>query len=441
MRCRMCVKQAKGSSISEADLPLEVFRQLVTSLPHANGLILNGIGEPLLHPDLLEMVAFARRNMPAHASIGFQSNGLLMDDRLAQELVAAGLDVVCLSVDAVERHEAGWLHGTGHLKQISHVMKLLAMAGQSSPRPLHIGVEFVLMQGNMEQLPNVIRWAAHHGAMFVLVSQMLPYEGDAAAQSLFNPNTKQATLLFKVWKTKARDQGLDIHDYFKVLWKYKKSEAERKVVNIVLDMQTQADNLGIGLNIRGLLQWDKGEDREMDGVLAEAKQIALELGIRLELPAEHALLDGRCRFMEQQTTFIDVYGNVAPCHFLWHRYACHLNGATKQVWPRHFGNISMERLEDIWCKREYQEFRAEVLACGFPSCSNCNVVPCSDILCDDSPFVSDCLGSGIPCGHCPWSMGMLKCLELPNGLAAESIVQTEASPCESEGERKLWQKQ
>ena len=53
MSCGMCVKQAPGSSISNKHLNIAVFNKL---LPHMQTLVLNGIGEPLLHPDLLWMI-------------------------------------------------------------------------------------------------------------------------------------------------------------------------------------------------------------------------------------------------------------------------------------------------------------------------------------------------------------------------------------------------
>jgi MoaA/NifB/PqqE/SkfB family radical SAM enzyme len=52
LRCRMCVKYAAGSCIAEEDLPFAVFRGLAPALTNADTLILNGIGEPLLRPEL-----------------------------------------------------------------------------------------------------------------------------------------------------------------------------------------------------------------------------------------------------------------------------------------------------------------------------------------------------------------------------------------------------
>ncbi|MEE4240350.1 MAG: radical SAM protein, partial [Desulfopila sp.] len=63
LRCRMCVKYAAGSRIIEEDLPSAALANLGSCLDQIKTLILNGIGEPLLYPDLENVIRFARRRM------------------------------------------------------------------------------------------------------------------------------------------------------------------------------------------------------------------------------------------------------------------------------------------------------------------------------------------------------------------------------------------
>ena len=77
LQCPMCLKFSEGSCIDEGDLPLAFFKKLAPSLAHTEFLVLNGIGEPLLHPDLDEIIAIARAVMPAHGRIGFQRNNFV----------------------------------------------------------------------------------------------------------------------------------------------------------------------------------------------------------------------------------------------------------------------------------------------------------------------------------------------------------------------------
>ncbi len=91
LTCGMCVKQTPGSGIKEGDLSLPAFEALAPALPHVKALVLNGIGEPLLHPQLETFIRIAKPILPAHGWVGFQTNGLLLDYRRAAALADAGL--------------------------------------------------------------------------------------------------------------------------------------------------------------------------------------------------------------------------------------------------------------------------------------------------------------------------------------------------------------
>ncbi|MFV0348222.1 MAG: radical SAM protein, partial [Halodesulfovibrio sp.] len=201
LRCSMCVKQTEGCGIEEADMPFEVFSRLASCLPHADVVLLNGVGEPLLHPRLAEMVRFARTHMRDGAWVGFQSNGLALTPRLAAELLEAGLGTMCLSVDSIASAEMETLHGGGQTAGLARSFAMLREARDAVARdavrdtvrpgaqPFRIGAEFVIMRRNLHELPHVVRWAAEPGAAYMLASHVLPYDEQAAAESVFTEDS------------------------------------------------------------------------------------------------------------------------------------------------------------------------------------------------------------------------------------------------------------
>ncbi len=410
MRCAMCVKSASGCRIPETHMPMELFAKIESALPHCKGLVLNGIGEPLMHPQLPEMAAFAREHLPQDAWMGFQSNGLLLTPRLAGQLVQAGVDTVCLSVDAVtpgnDRKE---LHGQQHVSRLEEAFAMLADAGKQANLALRLGVEFVLMADNWRQLPAVVDWAARQGAQFVIVSHALAYDAAMAGQSLFNPNTPKATAIFEEWQARAQEEGLDFHNFLNVLWKFHKNPQEKRLVELVQEMQDDAQRRGVWIHLRHLLEWDKRSQASLQAAFEESRRLADAGGMEVHLPPLLASDERRCHFLEQDAAFVTVEGNVAPCQFLWHEIACHMDGEAKHIKPWHFGNIGRTPLESIWAADPYADFRREVLQYEYPYCSNCSFVPCDDIA-GIYPFENDCLGHTIPCGHCLWCMGGLQCL-------------------------------
>lgn len=480
LQCPMCVKQAQGCRIEEADLPLSLFLRLGSVLPSVRSLVLNGIGEPLLHPDLPEMLRFARSLMPHDASIGFQTNGHLFTPDLARQVVEAGVDRICLSVDSLGSPDSmsapgcphgdisqggtgrpdgtgvagtkdrnalhgdsrpgdvppgDMLHGNmrqwdtlradmGHgggrpdivAQRLAAVMTMLRAIPSPRPRGLQLGCEFVLLRDNAHELPRVVRWAAQQGASFMLVSHVLPYDAKTAEQSLFSADTAEALAFVAAHRQRAAEQGLDISTYFDVLWKFHKSPQEKAVVDYVGAMQDEAVAHGLSLHLRRLLNPHRGETvalspQALEALFAEAQAEADRAGLDLSLPQTGARLDRHCAFIEEGAAFIAADGGAHPCQFLWHRYACHLDGATKQVYPRRFGSLAETPLEEMWNSEAWRAFRDEVLAYDYPDCTNCPTVPCDDITGTFGDFEMDCHGVTVPCGHCPWCLGGVQCLD------------------------------
>jgi putative metalloenzyme radical SAM/SPASM domain maturase len=411
LRCAMCVKQADGACISDADMSIETFQALTPAFPHLDGLILNGIGEPLLTPRLTEMIALARRAMSS-GTIGFQTNGMLLTPELAQRLVLAGLDTVCLSVDMVT--EGGLFHGGENVSRTAHVLDTLRRAAKAAGRQLSLGVEFVLMRDSAEALPRSLAWAADQGAQFALVSHMLPYDKNMAGQSLFNPNTDASMAEFARWLDEARDRGINLSRYFDILWKFYKTREETEMVRFVREHQQAAQARGIPIHVASLMEWSgpekQAEQQWLSAILDKARAVAQAHGLDATLPPIAATHARHCEFLEQGVAHITADGDVRPCYFLWHEYSCIMDGSQKKITPRTFGNVRQTPILDIWNGPDYRAFRAQVLEYAYPHCSNCPVVPCSDVTGQGREFERDCFGLDIPCGHCIWCTGSVRCL-------------------------------
>jgi MoaA/NifB/PqqE/SkfB family radical SAM enzyme len=173
--CFMCVKQTGGGCIAEGDLSAAHFAALEPALPTLEALLLNGVGEPLLHPQLEAFIRRAKELMPAGSSVGFQSNGLLLTPQRALALAEAGLDRICLSVDASTPEIFRQLRQGGELPAIDSAFAALQRAREVSGRnDLQVGAEVVVMRDNLSALPATLEWAAQRGATFALVTHMLP---------------------------------------------------------------------------------------------------------------------------------------------------------------------------------------------------------------------------------------------------------------------------
>ena len=408
LRCSMCVKHADGGGIAEGDMAPAVFEAVLPVLPAVDRLLLNGIGEPLLHPDLDTFIRAARSRMPEAASIGFQTNGILLSPGRAQSLVAAGADRFCISLDAVTPDLYRKVRAGGEIDGVSMAFASLNAARQRASRPVRVGVEMVLRRDTLSELPDAIRWAANRGADFVIVTHMIAYDPAMQAQVAFEQDTDAAVAFYEDRCREAAARGIVIAGYFTYRWKYEKSPEERRVVEFVDRMMGDAAEAGIFFHLRRLMGRDPTLTDTVRRVFEEAAHVAEAAGVELSLPAVSPRGEKRCEFMENASAFISWTGDVHPCFFLWHRYRCHVAGWNKHVTPVSFGNLGEKSFADIWNDPLYQEFRQTVLRYDYPLCSNCSLAPCD--LVDSPDFEQDCYTHTIPCCDCQWCLGVFQCL-------------------------------
>ncbi|HQY94473.1 radical SAM protein, partial [Caldilinea sp.] len=156
-------------------LSWEDFRRIVDQAPVIERAILHGIGEPLLNRDLPRFVAHLKAR---GATVLFNSNGVLLDQRRGDALVKAGLDELRISIDAVTPDLYARLRGIDQLPRILRNLSAFVArhGGRNAPR---VSLWLVGMQENLHQLPDFVRLGAELGVPEVYL-QRLVYFGNGA---------------------------------------------------------------------------------------------------------------------------------------------------------------------------------------------------------------------------------------------------------------------
>ncbi len=408
-KCEMCVKQAPGCKIEEGDLSGALFDRLKTMIPGAESVIFTGIGEPLMHSGLEDCIAYTRENMSPTGRTGFQTNGKLLTPKRAESVLAAGTDIICISVDSTVPGQFRDVRKGGELADVENAFAAVKTAKKRiRGAAVRTGVEFVLMKKNLDALPDVVDWAEEQGAEFVMVTHLTPYDTVHDAEPAYIENSYGARALFDEWAAKAGSNGLDINDYEKVLWNYNKTPDQKALVELVQAMKKDASGRDLFVDISRLLREDTSYNKRLGDTFDRAKQIAESKGIELILPEMRPDNERYCRFVEEDVLFVTWNGDISPCYFLWHRYACMREGFTKEVTPVFFGNAMEEKPLEIWNSAAFADYREKVKRYDYPLCANCCFTPCSYIL--DAPFEQDCYTIDVPCCDCQWCQGLLNCL-------------------------------
>ena len=408
LRCAMCVKQS-GPGIADDFLSEATFAGLIPAFSTLETLILNGIGEPLLHPGLEKFVRTARRHLPESASIGFQTNGTLLNDERACSLLDAGTNVISISVDAADPALFRSMREGGETDDVNRAADALEKAKKKvGANGFRWGAELVLSRDTLDELPGVIEWVAGRGGEFLLVTHILPYREEAAAAVAYDPNVDETLALFRRRRKEAAEQGLDLSEYYTAKWHLAPVKRREEIIVFMENVVAEISKQGLPQHIPNLVAYDEDRFVRMEKLFRESEALAEARGIDLRLPALSPKMKRRCDFIEEGSAFISARGTVHPCYFLWHSFTSFADGRVRPVDALSFGTVNERPLLDIWNGREFLEYRREIGTYPFPHCGNCSLAPCDYI--ERHEFEQDCLGNRLTCGSCPWSLGVLQCL-------------------------------
>ena len=148
-------------------------------------MVLHGIGEPLLNPDLGRMI---RHLKGRGAYVLFNSNGLLLRGRKAQDLATSGLDELRISIDGGSRETYRTVRGVdGFDRILANIRRFEALkraAGVDTPR---VSLWVTGMKTTVRDLPALVRIAAAHNVREVYLQRLVHSERGIAteAEALF----------------------------------------------------------------------------------------------------------------------------------------------------------------------------------------------------------------------------------------------------------------
>jgi cyclic pyranopterin phosphate synthase len=128
-------------------------------------------GEPLVHPDVPGVVARLAALTP-RPEISLTTNGIGLD-HCAEELVAAGLDRINVSLDTLDRARFAELTRRDRLAAVIDGIEAAAAAGL---HPLKLNA--VLMRdGNLDEAASLLSWSLRHGYRLRFIEHM-PLDAD-----------------------------------------------------------------------------------------------------------------------------------------------------------------------------------------------------------------------------------------------------------------------
>ena len=361
LNCKMCFRHTWFDE-PICDLSLEDYRHVLETMPKTvETIFFGGMGEPLFHKDILEMIRLAAET---GREVELLTNGTLLTESMINGIMDAGLTRLWISIDDLETHSSinadaahGDLDHSGHdhSGRVLSNIRMLNKLRQKRISTLCLGITFVAMKSNVHQLSKLPFFIAQHLVDEVNVSNISPTDEASQNEMLYT--------------------GL-------------------------VNMYTGPGKGSVLPTVR-LPFFDMNIPEAADGI----RSLMQKQNFNLYFNDQPVLRKtGYCKFVREGMTFVRADGKVCPCMALLHNGYTYLHNIRRKITHCEFGNIQEAPLDAIWNSKEYKTFRRKFDEFEFASCLYCG--HCE--LFEENK--EDCIGNSHPaCGGCLWAEGVLSC--------------------------------
>jgi MoaA/NifB/PqqE/SkfB family radical SAM enzyme len=113
LACGHCARSFRSPAQKHMD-PAQ-FEYILDLMPNTFKVVLVGLGEPTLHPQLVDMVALATRK--GHR-VGMVTNAMCLEKKLSRRLITAGLRFLTFSLDSVDATTVSRVRPGSHINRI-----------------------------------------------------------------------------------------------------------------------------------------------------------------------------------------------------------------------------------------------------------------------------------------------------------------------------------
>lgn len=147
----------------------EDFSRVLANLPHAFRVVLVGLGEPLMHPEVVDFIELA---VAQERRVGLVTNGMLLDSDLSRALAKSGLTSITFSLDAADQSTANRVRPGSNIKKISENIHFLIDECRRCGVNLGTSAFTALRSETIEKFEAIVDFAADHELDALMVTDL-----------------------------------------------------------------------------------------------------------------------------------------------------------------------------------------------------------------------------------------------------------------------------
>jgi MoaA/NifB/PqqE/SkfB family radical SAM enzyme len=172
LRCPFCFGWQERSRRRWGQMPLETFKSIIDQIaPSAYWVDLYNRGEPLLHPEICEMVSYANQQ---RIGTKISTNLNKLEPGTAEQLVKSGLDYLVVSIDGATQESYSSYRAGGDLeKLLSNLRAIMQAKNRLKSATPYITVRTIIMRQNEHELDKIKQTALEIGADNVIFVPMI----------------------------------------------------------------------------------------------------------------------------------------------------------------------------------------------------------------------------------------------------------------------------
>ncbi len=350
--CITCFRNAWDQPLGK--MSTKTFETILSALQEMNpipSVYFGGVGEPLFHPKTAEWIAQVKQ---LGAKVELITNGTILTEKKSQQLIDAGLDVLWVSLDGATPETYADIRIGAELPDILNNLQRFTKMRKAAHFPTpEIGIAFVAMRRNIEDLPQIIRIGKSLRAKYFSISNIQPATKDMMSERLYDRTTRDIAYMQAPHLPRLSLPKMD----FDELTRSALFEAFNSQCNVIF-----AGN-----------NWSGANDV--------------------------------CNFVESGTLSIAWTGDVSPCWPLMHTHMSYLHNKPRLSKKHVIGNVNDRPLLDLWLDPEYMAYRERLHNFSFAPCTFCGGCDLSET------NEEDCIGNTVfpVCGGCLWAQGIIQC--------------------------------
>lgn len=163
-KCIMCPRNEPDYDVPFGDMSFKDYIKILDQIPYISNMQLNGLGEPLLHPEIFNMIKEAKKR---GIKLSMNSNLIPVNSiEKAKKLVDSGLDILKVSIDTANPEIYKRIRQSNDLDKVINAIKLVIKARGKKHYP-QIWFNSIVMQDNYKDIDKILKLGDKLGVDFV----------------------------------------------------------------------------------------------------------------------------------------------------------------------------------------------------------------------------------------------------------------------------------